>query len=128
MPQLTFEGTVFSGKGEGKKFIQLPWVKRQIEEKLSFTPYAGTLNIRLTSKSAKNRKPLQYAKVQEIIPEAGYSSGILIKAKIGKADGAIVIPQIPRYSNDVLELIAPICLREKLGLVDGNIVTVTVAF
>jgi len=33
---------------------------------------------------------------------------------------------MPNYSNDVLEVIAPIYLREKLKLVDGTLVAVSV--
>jgi riboflavin kinase len=78
LSQITFEGTVFSGKGEGKKFISLPWVKRQIEEKLGFTPYAGTLNIRLTAESANRKELLEKAKKFEILPEEGFCKGSLI--------------------------------------------------
>lgn len=126
MPTIVFEGTVFSGKGEGRKFIDLPWVKRQIEEKLGFTPFSGTLNLRLTPESTEKKKLLENAKTQEITPEAGYCKGILIKAKICNTDGAIVVPQVPRYPNLALEVISPVCLREKLNLNDGSTVTVTV--
>ncbi|MEM2419584.1 MAG: DUF120 domain-containing protein, partial [Candidatus Bathyarchaeia archaeon] len=36
------KGKVFSGTGEGSKFVGLKWVKNQIEEKLGFTPFKGT--------------------------------------------------------------------------------------
>jgi riboflavin kinase, archaea type len=126
LPQVVFEGTVFSGEGEGKKFVDLPWVKRQIEAKLGFTPFSGTLNIHLTPESAKQKKLLKTAETQQITPEKGYCKGILIKAKIGHIDGAIVVPQVPSYPNGVLEVISAECLREKLKLQDGNTVTVTV--
>ncbi len=64
------------------KFIDLPWVKRQIQEKLSFTPYSGTLNIRLTKESIKQKKLLENAKQLEIYPAKGYCTGKLIKAHI----------------------------------------------
>ncbi len=126
LPRIVFEGTVFSGKGEGKKFIDLPWVKRQIQEKLGFVPFSGTLNMHLTPKSAEQKKLLKNAKTQEITPQAGYCKGLLIRARIGNVDGAIIVPQIPSYPSDVLEVIAPMCLREKLKLADDNKVTVAV--
>ena len=55
MPKIVFEGTVFSGEGRGKKFVELPWFKRQVEEKLGFSPYLGTLNIRLSLKEVEKR-------------------------------------------------------------------------
>jgi riboflavin kinase len=125
--EVTFRGKVFSGTGEGRKFIDLPWVKRQIEEKLGFTPYSGTLNIRLADEGVKQKKLLEKAERQEVCPEKGYCTGILIKARIdGLAYAAVLIPQVPTYPCDVLEVIAPWYLRERLKLTDGSEVTVTV--
>jgi riboflavin kinase len=121
-----FNGTVFSGKGEGRKFIELPWVKRQIEEKLGFIPYSGTLNIHLSNETAKNKKLLKNTKRLEINPEKGYCTGELVKARITNLDCAVVFPQVPNYPTDVLEVIAAVYLRERLKIVDGDEVTVTV--
>jgi riboflavin kinase len=124
--KIIFKGAVFSGTGEGRKFIDLSWVKRQIEEKLGFTPYSGTLNIRLSNESAKQKKLLENAERLEVYPEKGYCTGILIKAYIDSLECAIIIPQVPTYPSDVLEVIAPWYLRERLKIADGSEVTVTV--
>ena len=126
MPQITFTGKVFSGKGEGKKFIALPWVNRQIEQNLGYTPYAGTLNIRLTKESVTQKKLLEKTQRLQIIPEKGYCNGILIKASIGILKCAIITPEVPSYPEEILEIIAPSNLRERLTLVDGDQVAVTV--
>ena len=126
MPKTVFRGTVFSGKGEGRKFIDLPWVKGQIREKLGFTPYSGTLNIHLTKETAENKKLLENTKHFDINPEKGYCTGLLIKACIGNLDCAVIIPQVPNYPTDVLEVIASVCLRQRLKIVDGDEVAVTV--
>jgi len=124
--KIIFKGAVFSGTGEGRKFIDLPWVKRQIEEKLGFTPYSGTLNIRLSKESAKQKKLLENAKRLKVYPEKGYCTGILIKANIDSLECAIIIPQVTNYPSDILEVIAPWYLRERLKITDGSEVTVTV--
>ena len=124
MPEIALEGTVFSGSGEGRKFIDLPWVKRQIEETLGFTPYSGTLNIRLTKESAQRKKRLNEAEKFEIKPEEDYCTGILIKAKIRNLSCAIITPQIPSYPQDELEVVAAWNLRERLSLSDGSKVSV----
>jgi len=124
--KIIFKGTVFSGTGEGRKFIDLPWVKRQIEEKLGFTPYSGTLNIRLTRESENQKKFLANAERFEVYPEKGYCTGILIKAHIDTVECAIIIPQVTDYPSDVLEVIAPRYLRERLKIADCSEVTVTV--
>jgi riboflavin kinase len=126
LPQIVFEGTVFSGTGEGKKFISLPWVKRQIEEKLGFTPYAGTLNIHLTKESAQKKILLNTAEGIRVEPQVGYCRGVMFKACIDSIQCGVVVPQVPTYLKDVLEVIAPVYLRECLKLADGTVVTVSV--
>jgi riboflavin kinase len=126
LEKINFSGTVFSGGGEGKKFLDLPWVKRQIEKKLSFAPYPGTLNVKLSEESVKHRKLLEKAHSIKVRPADGYCNGILIKAFIGKLECAIVVPEVAGYSKDVLEVIASANLRETLQLEDGGEVTVTV--
>jgi len=128
LPRLIFEGTVFSGRGEGKRFVELPWVKRQIEEKLHFVPYAGTLNLRLTEESIEKRKELDSATGLVVDPQTGYCPGILFRAYIEGVECAVVLPKIPSYPADVLEIIAPKYLRGKFGLTDGSTLTVAVTF
>lgn len=126
MPQLSFEGTVYSGKGTGKNFVALPWVQTQIEQKLGFTPYPGTLNIRLTEEAKDKRKFLDSKKGLLVKPQTGYYAGVLFRASIEFLECAVVVPLMPNYPGDVLEIISPLYLRGKLGLIDGNMVTVCV--
>jgi riboflavin kinase len=125
--QIVFLGTIFSGTGQGRKFIDLPWVKRQIEEKLGFTPYSGTLNLRLTKESIEKKTRLETTEEFVIEPQAGYCRGVMFRAQIGSIHGAIVVPRVPNYPVSILEVIAPVYLREHLKLADGNQVTVTVS-
>jgi riboflavin kinase len=124
--KIVLTGTVFSGTGEGRRFIDLPWVKRQIEEKLGFTPYSGTLNIHLAKESVKQKKLLESAKRLEVCPEKGYCTGILIKAYIDNLEVAIIMPQVHSYPSHILEIIAPWYLRERLNITDESEITVTV--
>lgn len=121
------KGKVFSGTGEGAQFAALPWVKRQIKEKLGFTPYPGTLNVRLISDSVGVRKLLENVKAIKILPEPGYCSGKCFKAyMMQRLKCAVVLPCVKNYSKDVLEIIAPSNLREKLKLKDGDEVEVKI--
>ena len=126
MKKVKLSGKVFSGRGEGEKFLELPWVKRQVKEKLGFIPYHGTLNIMLSEESAKRRKLLEKAASMEIYPAEGYCSGKVFKASVGVVECAIVIPEVAGYPENVLEIIAPINLRETLQVADGDEITVTV--
>jgi riboflavin kinase len=127
VPTVTFEGTVFSGKGEGKKFLALPWVKLQIEQKLGFSPYPGTLNLHLNKSNQAKKSNLQTTTCGvEVTPQRGYFLGVLFRARIDSVECAVVVPKVPNYPRDVLEVIAPWCLREKLKLRDGSAVLVEV--
>ena len=127
MKRIELNGKVFSSRGEGKKFLELPWVKRQIKQKLGFTPYPGTLNVMLSEESVKRKKMLEKAHPIKVFPADGYCSGALIKAFIGTLECAIVVPEVAGYPKGVLEIIAPVNLRETLQLEDGGEVTVTVS-
>ena len=126
LKRIELTGTVLSGGGDGKKFLELPWVERQITEKLGFTPYPGTLNLELTEESIKRRKLLEKVAHVKVSPAEGYYSGLLFKAFIGILECAIVVPEVPGYSKNLLEVIASVNLRKTLQLEDGFEVTVMV--
>jgi len=124
---LRIRGIVCSGKGEGTKFIKLPWVKKQITEKLGFTPHLGTLNIKLTKESLKHRSLLEKTEATEISPATGFSRGKCFKANLtNNLKCAVVVPEITNYPRDIIEIIAPTNLREKLKLKDGDSVEVKI--
>jgi len=53
-------GSVFSGFGEGAYYVTKGGYREQFSEKLGFTPFPGTLNIRLKSiDDIKARKELE---------------------------------------------------------------------
>jgi riboflavin kinase len=124
--KLTLTGAVFSGCGEGKKFLELPWVKQQIKQKLGFTPYPGTLNVMLSEESTQHREFLEKAHSTKICPADGFCTGALFKALIGTSQCAIIVPNAPSYQKALLEVIAPHNLREELQLEDGSEIAVTV--
>lgn len=120
------QGIVISGSGEGTKYTTLSWVKAQITKKLGFTPYPGTLNIKLTKDSLKNKKILQKAKGLEISPKEGFCSGKCFHAFIGDFKCAIIVPDVNDYPEDTIEIIASVNSREKLKLEDGDLVKLQV--
>jgi len=125
---LRLKGRVFSGKGEGAEFVNLSWARKRIEEKLGFTPYSGTLNIRLDGESTKLKRALTKARGAEILPAPGYCRGRIFEASIMKVKCAAVIPEVPGYPEDVVEVISSTNLRERLHLADGSSVEVKVTF
>ncbi len=121
-------GTIFSGKKNGARFIKLPWVKKQIEEKIGFAPHPGTLNMRLSEDdAAKLRDILKKAKPVYIKPMEGFCRGRCFKAQlINEHECAIIIPDIIEYPENVIEIVAPEDLRRKLQLEDNDTIDVRI--
>lgn len=119
-------GRVFTGRCEGRKYVKLSWVKQQIMEKLGFDPYPGTLNLRLDEKNIKRRGLLEKDAKLRLCHSEGYCTGLLFKASIDSVACGVVIPQVENYPDDVLEVVASVNLRQKLGLQDRDSVEVKV--
>ncbi len=128
-----FTGEVFSGLGEGRYYMSLEGYRRQFAEKLGFEPYPGTLNVRLDS-------PSQSMQLRELVVRGGirvkgfsdgvrtYGDVICYRALVEDVAGAVVVAERTHYDYTVLEVIAPVNLREALGLRDGDRVSVRVFF
>ena len=124
--KIELAGGVFTGQGEGKKYVELSWVKQQIKEKLGFNPYPGTLNLRLDEKNVKRRVLLEKDANMRVCHSEGYCTGLLFKASLDGVVCGVVIPQVENYPENVLEVVASVNLKQKLRLRDGDLVTVTV--
>jgi len=124
-------GEVISGMGEGRYYMELSGYKNQFIERLGFKPYPGTLNLRLkTEEDIRGRQILRDIEGIEI---NGFVSGErtfgpvkCFIAKIDGVEGAVIIPMRTHHGFNTLEVIAPENIRERLGLNDGDIVTVKV--
>jgi len=124
---LILKGKIFSGSGEGTKFIRLPWVKQQIAEKLGFIPYIGTLNIKLTAESVTIKKSLRNARAIVISPVKGFCRGRCFSAYFMQdLKCAIILHEVKNYLEDVIEVVAPVNLRKKFKLKDGDMVEVKI--
>jgi riboflavin kinase len=124
--KIEVEGRIFTGRGEGRKYVELEWVKQQVKEKLGFDPYPGTLNLRLNEKDVKHRVLLERGAELRLCHSQGYCTGLLLKAALDGMACGVVIPQVEDYPDDVLEVVASVNLKQKLRLRDDDLVTVTV--
>jgi riboflavin kinase, archaea type len=121
-------GRVVAGKLQASTFTRLEWVRNQVRERLGFDPYPGTLNLRL--ESIEDR--LGWGTLRErpgvvLDPVPGYCRARCFPVSVeGRFPGAIIWPQVPGYSPDVLEVLAPVRLREALPVGDGSPVTLAV--
>jgi len=129
---LTLEGTVFSGLGEGAYYVSKDFYKKQFIKKLNFDPYPGTLNLKLSKDfDLETRKELDSYPAIEI---KGFTSenrtfGLVKCYQVrinGEINGALVFALRGHYDMSVLEIVAPVCLRKKLNLKEGQKVKVEI--
>lgn len=126
MQNIRFVGTIHTGKGCGRFFVEMPWVMRQLKQITGFQPYPGTLNLRLNTESTKQRTLLTPRNGALVKPENGYLPGYLYKAKMFDTDCYVVVPDVPDYPKDLLEVIAAQNLRNQFSIKDGDKATVMV--
>mgnify|MGYP001036732170 CR=1 FL=1 len=128
--ELTLEGEVFSGLGEGAYYVSRPVYMRQFREKLGFTPYPGTLNVRLRKKHLKDRSlmgSMGYIEIEGFRNGTrSFGSGRCYSVLVnGEAEAFVVVALRSHYGEDVLEILASSNLRKKLNLKDGDTVRVS---
>ncbi len=131
-PGFFIEGIVTDGLRDGAYYMSQPEYKQQFRKLLGFAPFEGTLNLRLlseedtTARSALAEKPGLLVKA---FKRAGrfFDAVKTFKCRINSAaDGAVIMPVRTHHSTNVLELIAPVKLRQKLRLKNGSRVAVEV--
>jgi riboflavin kinase len=116
-------GKVAPGLGEGRYYISREGYRRQFSEKLGFDPSPGTLNLKLDDPfTLDDSGSIEI----EGFSEEGRSFGgcRCLPAEIGGVKGAVVRPERSSYPSTLLEIIAPVNLREALSLSDGDEVEV----
>jgi CTP-dependent riboflavin kinase len=131
-------GTLRRGLGEAAGFTGLDWVRRAFRDRLGIDPYPGTVNLALETEAARAAWAELRRNTPVVIhpPDPAFCDAHCYRARVNRAgagaDGAsvaaaIVIPQVPDYPADQVELIAAVAVRDALGLRDGDAVTVEVA-
>ncbi len=126
---VTVRGTVFSGLGEGEFYVNL--YARNIRRALGFTPFPGTLNIRIMP-SYVDLLNERLRELKPVIVEPPRMEGIrlgrvyIFNAVLCDETVYIVRPEITVYKGDVVEIISKNYLRKKYKLEDGKIVEITV--
>jgi len=117
-------GTVQCGRREAAGFVSLPWVAEQIARREGFVPLPGTLNLRLGSPESMAswqdlRRPGEGWVLEP--PGEGFCAASCWPVRVeGVVAGVIVLPHVPGYPEDVLEVVAAVHLREHFSLSDGD--------
>jgi riboflavin kinase, archaea type len=126
---LAFAGRISTGLGEGRYYMSRRGYRDAIARLLEFEPFPGTLNVSLEGAEAAKLTDLGAHRGLHVAPftDEGRSFGAVkcFRATVRGVDAGVVMPERGHH-RDVLEVVAPGALREKLGLRDGDAVTVEV--
>jgi riboflavin kinase, archaea type len=117
---MKIKGKVVTGLGESGKFLAIDWVNREVCEKFKFTPFCGTLNIDV--KDPAIQKALKKSATERISSrQEGFCDALAFRGMVnGLYECGVIIPLVPGYPEQILEIVAPLHLKDALGIKDGD--------
>ncbi|HYA10586.1 MAG TPA: DUF120 domain-containing protein [Thermoplasmata archaeon] len=123
--RMSISGEVASGLGEGRYYLSQPGYVVQFTERLGYTPYPGTLNVRLRASELRRLAALRDWNGVRIdgFEAAGRTFGgaTCYLAQLNGRRCHLIRPDRSHY-QDVIEFVAPERLRSRLRLKDGDAV------
>ncbi|MCI4346484.1 MAG: DUF120 domain-containing protein [Thermoplasmata archaeon] len=127
--RLALTGAVASGLGEGRYYLSQPGYVVQFTERLGYTPFPGTLNVRVGSEDLLRTTSLREWKGIRIdgFSASGRTFGgaTCLVARMNSQPCHLITPDRSHYT-DVIEFVAPVELRKVLSLKDGQPVTLEI--
>ncbi|MFQ5969510.1 MAG: DUF120 domain-containing protein [Nitrososphaerales archaeon] len=129
---LEFQGVAISGMGEGAYYMSMAGYKNQFVKKLGYTPFPGTLNIKLEDRVYVDAKK-ELDRYDGVFID-GFSDG---KRSYGwakcydaiindKVNGALLIIERTHHGDSVIEVIAPLKIKDIVKIKDGDKVNIKV--
>lgn len=128
---LQFTGTIAPGLGEASGFTEIPWVKAAFREHLGIDAWPGTLNLVVDGGNLETWRAVT-ATPGVLIPAGaeGFCDSrgwpVTAGANGTTCAAAILLPDVPDYPAEKVELIADRALREALRVAEGDAVTLKV--
>ena len=132
---IELRGAVTGGMGEGRHYISLPGYMEQFAERLGYEPFPGTLNVDLDAEGVRARAGMSAIEAVPIDEwedeERTYGSASCYPATVEADAGTheethAIVPDRTHHDETQLELIAPVKLRDELGLEDGDEIEVRI--
>lgn len=132
LKKISFTGELVTGLGQGGYFVGLKGYRKQFKDKLNFIPYAGTLNLKVDARTGSEVRGLSRFLMIDGFSTKKKTFGSLkcskakIEAKGKSVIGAVVMPFRTVHAEDIVEIISPRYLRDRLRLKDGDKVRIVV--
>jgi riboflavin kinase len=127
--QLKFRGTVESGLGEGRYYLSQPGYVRQFEGRLGYSPYPGTLNVRVGPVDlprVAGARDWRGIRIDGFTASGRTFGGALcLTAHLDGVEAHLIAPDRTIH-KEVAEFIAPARLRDQLHVKDGDPIDVEI--
>ena len=107
--------------------MEIAWVAQRLQQALGFTPYPGTLNVKLDTPEAEIvwRAAQKAEGILISAPDESFCNARCFRVRIeGNWPGAVILPAIDGYPENKLEVIAPVRLKGALDIEDGARVSI----
>ena len=118
-------GEVASGLGKAADFLSEDFYVNNIEENCGFRPFPGTLNIVVPEEFIDDINDIKNNCENVIKSDEGFGTVKYIEAVLNdEVNGAIVFPAETVHTENHLEFIAEVKLRDELNLKDGDTVSI----
>jgi len=119
--EILIKGRVVDGLKDGRYYLGLNGYVKNIEKKLGFKPYPGTLNIRLTdAENVGTKERLQRMNGINIEgfkqDNRTFGSITCFRCEVNGIQASIIIPERSHYGSEILEIMSPYELRKKMKL------------
>ena len=126
---MEIKGTITSGMGKGAYFMSLPVYKDQFKEKLNFSPFPGTLNIKISEGQIEDIHKIPEDKLKIIKGKENFGDVLLIEAVLNdKINGAIIFPKKTTHGENIIEFIAAKNIKKELNVKDGDSIKITLRY
>ena len=121
---MKINGEVTTGLGKAAFFLSQEFYTKEFKKNLGFIPFAGTLNVIVSDEHLDEINNIKDNCQNLIKPDEDFGAVKYIKAILNdNINGAIVFPAKTTHEENYLEFIARDKLRDKLSLIDGDIVS-----
>lgn len=114
--------------------MALDWVQRALQQRLGFAPFPATLNLRPKARHdalAWEMAQKELKGLDLFPPNSDFCNAQIFLVEISGAfapgtesiKGAVLLPQVANYPKDKIEVVASVRLKDRLGVRDGDQLT-----
>ncbi|WP_148688078.1 DUF120 domain-containing protein [Methanopyrus sp. SNP6] len=118
-------GEYVKGLGEGRRYVSIPYYRREIERVIGTRPFPGTFNVRVEREERESLRELASSYGYRIEPHGEYGGAWLYPCLVGGRPAWLVFPDLTEH-RDQVEFISETELRREINVTHGDTVKIEV--